>query len=36
VKGHALAGIAIVGALAAIGFGWWWFRRRRAAAPAEA
>jgi membrane protein YqaA with SNARE-associated domain len=32
VKGHALAGMAVVGALAAIGFGWWWFRRR----PAEA
>jgi hypothetical protein len=28
VKGHALAGMAVVGALAAIGFGWWWFRRR--------
>jgi membrane protein YqaA with SNARE-associated domain len=28
VKGHALAGMAVVGALAAIGFGWWWFTRR--------
>ena len=36
VKGHALAGTAIVGALAAIGFGWWWFRRRRVGSPAEA
>ena len=28
VKGHALAGMAVVGALALIGFGWWWLRRR--------
>ena len=36
VKGHALAVMAIVGALAAIGFGWWWFRKRRAGMPADA
>ncbi len=27
---HGLALMAIVGALALLGFGWWWFRRKRA------
>jgi len=30
VKGHALAVMGVVGALAVIGFGWWWLRKRRA------
>jgi membrane protein YqaA with SNARE-associated domain len=29
VANHALSAMAIVGALALIGFGWWWFRKRR-------
>jgi len=29
VAHHALPAIAVVGALAVIGFGWWWLRKRR-------
>ena len=30
VAHHALTVMAVVGALAVIGFGWWWFRKKRA------
>ncbi len=29
VQHHALTALAVVGGLAAIGFGWWWFRKKR-------
>jgi LPXTG-motif cell wall-anchored protein len=29
VAHHALTVMAVVGALAVIGFGWWWLRKRR-------
>jgi hypothetical protein len=30
VAHHSLALVALIGALAALGFAWWWMRRRRA------
>lgn len=30
VAHHGLAVMAVVGILAAAGFGWWWFRKKRA------
>jgi LPXTG-motif cell wall-anchored protein len=30
VENHALTVVAIVGALAIIGFAWWWMRKKRA------
>ena len=35
VKGHALAVMGVVGAVAILGFGFWWFRKRRTGAVLE-
>ena len=35
VAHHALAVMAVAGALAAIGFSWWWFRRKSRGTPLE-
>jgi membrane protein YqaA with SNARE-associated domain len=33
VAHHSMATVAVVGALAVIGFAWWWMRRKRAGKP---
>ena len=35
VAHHSLPVVAVVGALAAFGFGWWWFKRKRAGKTLE-